>query len=69
MTTAIPVCLTCRWYKGIGPDGAKCEAFPKKGIPDEIWSAENDHSKPVKGDHGLQYEEGDVSLGYDPDES
>lgn len=33
----------------------RCEAFPD-GIPMPIWMAENDHTKPYPGDHGIQYE-------------
>lgn len=32
-----------------------CRAFPE-GIPREISYGNNLHLKPVKGDHGLQYE-------------
>jgi hypothetical protein len=52
MTIVMPKCATCLLYLG----GRSCIAFPKDDeIPDEIWSGENDHSKPVKGDHGFQY--------------
>jgi hypothetical protein len=36
-------------------NGNVCKAFPK-GIPDKIWSGENNHEKPFKGDHGIQFE-------------
>lgn len=32
-----------------------CEAFPK-GIPAVIWRGDNDHTKPFKGDNGIQFE-------------
>jgi len=32
-----------------------CKAFPK-GIPDTIWIGKNNHKKPYKGDHGIQFE-------------
>lgn len=48
-----PPCATCKHrskvFAGI------CLAFPD-GIPSEILSGENDHKKPFKGDHGIQYE-------------
>jgi hypothetical protein len=47
-----PVCTFCaRWI--VGPD-QKCEAFPE-GIPEEIWTGENDHTSPFPGDGGLQF--------------
>lgn len=52
----------CRHYRGVlQPDGTEatevhfCEAFPS-GIPFEITSGENLHTKPYPGDHGIQYE-------------
>ncbi len=33
-----------------------CEAFPY-GIPREISSGEDDHSRPIEGDHGICYTE------------
>ncbi len=33
-----------------------CDAFPD-GIPEEIAYGDNLHLKPVKGDHGLQFQE------------
>jgi hypothetical protein len=33
-----------------------CDAFPK-GIPAEIWTGNVNHTSPVAGDHGIQYEE------------
>ncbi len=46
------ICLKCRRLT----DGmAKtCEAFPS-GIPDEIWSGDNDHTQPYEGDGGLMF--------------
>jgi len=35
--------------------GWSCKAFPK-GIPDEIFNNEHDHTKPYKGDNGIQFE-------------
>ena len=33
----------------------KCEAFKDETIPMEIWGGENNHTKPVNGDHGLTF--------------
>ena len=45
-------CIMCEHYWGAWV----CEAFPD-GIPKEIMHAENDHSKPINGDHGIQFKE------------
>ena len=54
----------CKFYIGILNDSEPfseskevnyCEAFPK-GIPDEIAYGDNDHTKPFKGDNGIQYQ-------------
>lgn len=45
-------CQTCAHRSKILP-GA-CLAFPD-GIPEEIALGRNDHSKPYKGDNGIQY--------------
>lgn len=31
-----------------------CKAFPD-GIPVEIWTGKNDHTKPFQGDNGVQF--------------
>jgi len=36
-------------------EGRTCLAFPE-GIPDEIWDGKNKHTKPFKGDNGIQFE-------------
>jgi hypothetical protein len=62
MTTEPPICRDCiHWYNweaaNIGKprgDGRRCDAFPA-GIPDAILENEVDHTKPLKGDHGMQY--------------
>lgn len=53
----------CKHFWGIiQPDRAEegsqmpaCKAFPK-GIPDKIAYGTNRHTRPVKGDHGIQFE-------------
>ena len=49
----IPInsCRACVWFV----TNKRCLAFPD-GIPDPIWMGENDHKKPYKGDHGIQYD-------------
>jgi hypothetical protein len=55
-TVPAPICYDCkhfnrreswRWFK--------CKAYPD-GIPDEIIESEVDHTKPHKGDNGIQFE-------------
>lgn len=48
-----PACAFCKHLVSV-VDGT-CAAFPY-GIPDEIWSAKNDHRAPFEGDHGIQFE-------------
>ena len=51
-------CLECKWFEGatVGNLGLKCKAFPD-GISAELLSGVTDHTKPVDGDHGIQFEE------------
>jgi hypothetical protein len=44
-------CVNCRYYR----DGQKCAAFPN-GIPEAIHDDVVDHTVPVDGDNGIQYE-------------
>jgi hypothetical protein len=49
-------CATCKHLHTDSYDPpATCDAFPA-GIPDEIFNGDNDHKKPFKGDHGIQFE-------------
>jgi hypothetical protein len=41
------------------PGERKCRAFPN-GIPLEIWTGENNHTKPVAGDNGILFEKLDT---------
>ena len=43
---------------GIMDDQHTCRAFPN-GIPDSISYGNNKHLKPMAGDHGFQFVEGD----------
>lgn len=50
-------CAGCaRLFDGNGANSGKprCSAFPE-GIPNGILDGEVDHTKPVKGDHGLVF--------------
>ena len=40
------ICFTCKHFRPF--EGGGCDAFPD-GIPDEITSGENEHSKPLPG--------------------
>lgn len=45
------VCLYCKHKT----EGATCAAFPD-GIPEDILNQDNDHTEPVEGDNGIQFE-------------
>jgi len=59
------ICLICNNYKGtrlieIGDEVEEnfinfCSAF-NDGIPYEILTGENDHTKPYKGDNGITFD-------------
>jgi len=49
------ICFTCKHFHKYGMG---CDAFPK-GIPDEITSGRNEHSKPLPGQtNTIVYEKG-----------
>jgi len=45
-------CHECVHY--FGP--FRCDAFPDRDIPLEIFSGEFDHTEPYPGDHGVRFE-------------
>ena len=47
-------CIWCKHLRG-EPIGS-CDAYPE-GIPDAIYEGENNHTKPYKGDHGIQFQQ------------
>jgi len=47
----IPQCFECKNYT----DNLECKAYPN-GIPEKILLGEVDHTKPYKGDNGIQFE-------------
>ena len=54
----IPSCHTCQHFQEGSdqepPFWGQCKAFPK-GIPGPVWSGEDPHEEPRKGDGGLVY--------------
>ena len=49
-------CRNCRFMNSPGGKVPKCLAFPK-GIPAEIFTGKNNHSKPLpKQDNGIVFE-------------
>jgi len=50
-----PICFDCKHFDEYSTEPFKCKAFPK-GIPDAILMSEHNHTKPFKGDHGIQFE-------------
>lgn len=48
------ICWNCKNFDGDNPSARQCSAFPK-GIPSEIWSGKNDHTKPFPGDNGIRF--------------
>lgn len=55
MMTLPPKCLDCKHFHDEWTSPRTCEAFPK-GIPEKIYFENKDHTKPIKGDNGLQFE-------------
>ena len=50
-------CLYCKHFIGklTGNDAPSCKAF-KEGIPQNILAGDRKHTKPYKGDGGIQFE-------------
>ena len=55
MTYEKPLCYDCIYYWGLKKKLFTCKAFPN-GIPDVILESKFMHTKPYKGDHGIQFE-------------
>ena len=56
-----PVCFGC-YYLLTDNNEMSCPAFFDTGIPDVIKSGENDHTKPVPGDHGIRFKPKQVDI-------
>ena len=48
------ICSFCAHFDA-HKEGRTCKAFPR-GIPDQIWLGQIDHTSPSEGDHGIQFE-------------
>lgn len=48
-------CIRCKNLGKFKDGETVCKAFPG-GIPPEIWLGKNNHTKPYRGDHGIQFE-------------
>ena len=60
--TISPVCRFCKHLYNVL--ARTCAAFPQ-GIPNEIWTGANDHTKPYVGDHGITFSPFDESATQD----
>ncbi len=56
MTLTISLCTHCERFDRATEDRNVCTAFPS-GIPSDVLLGVLDHSKPIPGDHGLQFVE------------
>ena len=48
-------CMYCKHFNNKLKTKNVCKAFPD-GVPNEILLGEIKHTKPYKGDHGIQFE-------------
>lgn len=55
MTLPITLCSECKHLFKSKKGMPSCRAYPN-GIPREILTLEADHTKPYKGDNGIQFE-------------
>jgi len=55
VTYAMPDCLKCKHFNFEDKNDNTCEAF-QEGIDWTILTSQLMHTKPIKGDHGIQFE-------------
>lgn len=56
MTQLISQCSVCRHFDPSRRDGDFCTAYPTgTGIPQAIVLNQLDHTRPISGDHGVQW--------------
>jgi len=55
-----PICMRCVHLEKEPTGPLRCDAYPD-GVPEAIWQSVADHTKPYKGDHGIQFEFGQPS--------
>ena len=53
-----PNCIECKHFHSKNLAGITCDAFPN-GIPSDIVDNVIEHTKPYKGDNGIQFEKKD----------
>lgn len=54
MTSPLIACAFCEHFNQQGREQETCKAFPD-GIPAEILSGENNHTRAVDGDNGIRF--------------
>ena len=60
-------CDRCKHWRPTLLGTGTCAAFPG-GIPFDVWTNQIDHTEPIEGDRGVQFEprEADQSLELEP---
>lgn len=48
------MCRSCKYATDLSDAERSCEAYT--WIPDGIWAEGADHTQPLPGDHGIQFE-------------
>jgi hypothetical protein len=51
-----PICLKCKHFnQDLKSTKFDCAAYPD-GIPEAIYTSQNDHTQPYPGDNGIRFE-------------